>query len=522
MPKIVDPDLLRDGTEIRIHTSTRKIQLVKTGNLTDDGVTLKCVYSKLKELWKEDPVYIKYPFPMVPITDEQFEIVNGWDWYDDTTRYLIRDGGWALKDASGNSLEEWACIITLGDLTGQAYFQQYPGGPAVNFQLEGPVNQAIKIYGDKDHGNFDYRGYLRLFCRKWGYYYAYADLDMIGVTQMTYQAYRFPLSNAPDPKITHTEEYIDNNPPYVNMSIRWYTVGQSREIGENNYTFHVIIDGAGGTAEQIYEFVQAQLRKNIDIDAGPGIKVGNVTRSLLKFIGDTLYTMYYPDDPAGGVFIDNFSEADINRMVFVDDTNVERTFPYTAVLRVNFGDNLKNDPDARYWVFFTDVPSGSYGSGDAILVNTTKKFSTATRARSNNVAIITTQSPHGLNVGDGITVSGLGGAGYNGQWYVKEVPDPVTIKYDCPGPDEEEVVDTGGVVIKAMSEYVRGRDYALLTFDYDYNNQGGRTPGTDAPVTAVAIGLATAQFVKATGVIQRSVANVVTLIASLERNYANP
>jgi hypothetical protein len=60
------------------------------------------------------------------------------------------------------------------------------------------------------------------------------------------------------------------------------------------------------------------------------------------------------------------------------------------------------------------------------------------------------------------------------------------------------------------------------TFDYDGNTRGGRTAGTDAAITVVAIGLATGQYVKATGTVARSKTNAVSLVAPLERNYANP
>jgi len=62
------------------------------------------------------------------------------------------------------------------------------------------------------------------------------------------------------------------------------------------------------------------------------------------------------------------------------------------------------------------------------------------------------------------------------------------------------------------------------TFDYDGNEQGGRTiaPPGDVNITAVAIGLSTGQFVKATGTIAKSKANSVSLVAPLERNYSNP
>lgn len=35
-----------------------------------------------------------------------------------------------------------------------------------------------------------------------------------------------------------------------------YTSGDTRTIGTSAYTFSIFIDGAQGTAEQIYEFVQ--------------------------------------------------------------------------------------------------------------------------------------------------------------------------------------------------------------------------------------------------------------------------
>ncbi len=73
-----------------------------------------------------------------------------------------------------------------------------------------------------------------------------------------------------------------------------------------------------------------------------------------------------------------------------------------------------------------------------------------------------------------------------------------------------------------MSGNVGGLSSKSLTFAYDTNTQGGRTAGTDATITVVAIGLSTGQYVKATGTIARSAANSVSLVSSLERNYENP
>ena len=63
-----------------------------------------------------------------------------------------------------------------------------------------------------------------------------------------------------------------------------------------------------------------------------------------------------------------------------------------------------------------------------------------------------------------------------------------------------------------------------LTFSYAYDanvQRGTASAAKDAPITIVAIGLGTAQWVSATSTIQRADLTV-SLVAPLERNYANP
>jgi hypothetical protein len=60
-------------------------------------------------------------------------------------------------------------------------------------------------------------------------------------------------------------------------------------------------------------------------------------------------------------------------------------------------------------------------------------------------------------------------------------------------------------------------------FDYDNNTQRGTaSAATDAPVTIVAIGLNTAQYVSTAGTVTRQSTNVFSLVSALERNYSNP
>ena len=61
-----------------------------------------------------------------------------------------------------------------------------------------------------------------------------------------------------------------------------------------------------------------------------------------------------------------------------------------------------------------------------------------------------------------------------------------------------------------------------FTYDYDGNTQrGGASAGVNAPVTIIAIGLDTAQFVITTGTITRSKGINISLVSALERNYLN-
>ena len=87
MAKITDPDLLSQGTEVEFITGSLAIKLNRgqgsmtssTGLSKDAGVSLQTLYSFIKEEWKNDDNLIKFPFPMISITSEQFELINGWN-----------------------------------------------------------------------------------------------------------------------------------------------------------------------------------------------------------------------------------------------------------------------------------------------------------------------------------------------------------------------------------------------------------------------------------------------------------
>lgn len=505
---ITDPDLLNSGVEVTIDPVASTIKLNLAGNLSADGVTGQALFSFLKDLWKADAELIKYKFPMLAITPEQFEFGNNgskfsnWKLFDDASRKLVRTAGWKEYDSTGSTLREYAGIISLGVLgsTDQTYFQQANGSAPVNSTYLGALNEAVQIYGNAVNGNVNFRSHFKLFVREQGKVYAASDLSAIGVTTMTYQVYRFPLANSPDSKITATDIQIDANgdgtadvAPYslmgitylegigftayanatvypaksvvssagrwfytaaggtsngatvaLDSSVTWTPYTGEKQIGATYYPFNIIVDGAEAVAEKIYEFAQWSLRQTVDIDEGAAVVTGKTADALLEFVGEDLRTM-------AGVFITGLNSNDTNRVKFKEVNGLDgiyRTYPFVAAASLTFNASLTDDPDAKYWVFFKNANGNEIDTEDAIIVND--------------------------NAGTPITGN------------------------------------VGGTPVRAFD------------FDYDGNVQGGRTAGQDAVIVIRAIGLATGAFVEAEYTIVRAVGQNFSLVSPLERNYSNP
>lgn len=663
--------------ELVIDTTNKLLKLTRVGNLTADGVTLKCVHSKLKELWLTNATLTPLDFPINPITDEQYELVNGWNWdkalnpttkititsvtgvsgtstltvstsnfntanvfegakitgnvflganvtvadivsnteittstahtgnvfgtltfYTDCdyTYNLVRTAGWAVKATTASvSTEEWLGVISLGGMgeqgltlnlnttatitnsnvitvsstTGvvegslvhasnlpfgarvvavdgptqfrvskvisslasganvtvkssqQPYYQigTATTGPTDTIQ-PGPVNQPVQVYDSATGLDLRSSTVARMFLREQGWTFDVTTAQDIGVTSLTYQTYRFSLTNTTDIlKITHTDAEISSTgitataSPWSNMSITWYATPQPRIIGGSTYYFNVIIDAdttqtnltdfGNATAEQVYEFVQWTLRRGlgIDIDSSASTsKVGKTTRELLRWIGETMYTIYDTSD--GGVYIDHFKKEDINRIVFSDNT--DRQFPYVSFGTINFvGDILADEEDAVYRLFYKQInqdnESKSYGNTNAVLV---QSFSSD-------------PSYDGTLEVKGNLMGGL---------------STVNFDYDWDSNDQLAWAPNTDYKVGDQYNYHAGTTrYYQVTADYTSGSTYAVAPGVDGAntveipgprVVLVAIGLTNGQWYKIESNIAKSNNNVITAVPLKELNYA--
>lgn len=374
MPIVSNPDLLVDITDVVIDTATKTIE-IKTGSaITNEGATGgvsgQALYSFLKDRWKASSTYIKYLFPLEAITPESFEFINGWLPKNDATRKLIRNAGWSEKSAGGALLSSYMGVVSLGTLgaTDQPYYQ-FGSSASTAFTYQGPINEAVKIYGDAANGNFDYRAAttLKLFCREQGKKYAASNNAAIGANVLSNITYRFPLSNETDLKISESDLNISTNSPYTGITVEYFGANQMFDIDGDTVTepYRILITDATGSAttKQIYEKIQYLLRQNSDIDAGAGSVIGKTADSLLSFVGDTLVG-------SPGVRIIGLNTNYINSVDFYDYNNIVRRYPFVAAGTINFNPNLVNDGAAIYRVFFVSLPGAGndFGEAGAVLV----------------------------------------------------------------------------------------------------------------------------------------------------------
>lgn len=562
--------ILGDDTEeknVYFDTTNLLVSFINSfGSITvmsNDGVLGQAFYSFCKEEWKNDNDLIKFKFPMTAITPEQFEF-NEWKPVDEVestivttpasnTRSLIRTAGWDEVDVNGFIESQYFCWITLGNIDaadnaynfwdsatvagdiGTAVFDQatneavnsiaridLSGAGVVAFvnatdvisrttgswitdgvlvgdsvfvqNAEDPANDgphivtavvaleltcAASTFTENtddttaliaiDHRTQTFTCRIRIFAKT----HDQSSTVDIGVTSLTNQAYRFPLQEAADPVVVTlgiTEAQANGSiTPYDDMSITRFAVAESRDgfnLGDTKL-FGTIVDGdvsipqedGGGiaSAEEIYAHVQAQLGGTTDIDAGAGTLVGQLADPLLA-IASTGNTLS--------------SLLQINSGLAGGDGVYVDTFSSADKNRVQFQDNSDVTQDFPLTVVITlNYSQTLVDDVDAIF----KMFFT--------------NDDTGDNSGRDFGTIGA-----------------IIVQDDT-------LADISGTVPTLTANF----NYA-----YSANVQrGGGSGGTDAPVTIVAIGLGTAQYVLATGSITNT-GLTASLVAALERNFSNP
>ena len=271
-------------------------------------------------------------------------------------------------------------------------------------------------------------------------------------------------------------------------------------------------------------------RLNSDIDAGAGTHLGVLTDLLAEFIGDKLFTLPVVNSEGGGtgVFLANVATADTNNMEMIDNTGTYYEYLFVSTGDMVFNNNIQNDTNAIYRMFFLYTERHSIAD---LAISSASGDSASLDSSGGNFP--------SLAQNDYLYISGAVNEENNGIWKVTDVT-PSSSQMDADkvdgieptdetsfaailgenpyaSPSAELVDDNGGTDISGL---VSSNPTVSFDFDYDGNVQLSRTAGEDAYVVVVSIGHDTAQYVAATGVIERKTGNNISLVAALERNYS--
>lgn len=134
----------------------------------------------------------------------------------------------------------------------------------------------------------------------------------------------------------------------------------TRDISGDLYPFHWRLFGNDSTLSNHYQFIQRELRRTTDIDEGPEFSRGDITDRLMSFAT--------PTGKGLDLFIDDLDSNDINNATFQDASGEDRNFDFVAAGSIVFNDNLQNDTQAVYEMFFLTTPQGDFGTPQAITV----------------------------------------------------------------------------------------------------------------------------------------------------------
>ena len=313
--------------------------------------------------------------------------------------------------------------------------------------------------------------------------------------------------------------------------------GGEREVESGIYSaYNIIIDGnntitdntspytnaSGSSKETVYRWAQWALRQSTFIDTGAS-QNGNIADSFVEFVGSTLETL-------DSVFVDDLLSSDANNIVFNDWEGNPHTYPLTVTVTINFNSNLTGDPDAIFYAYYTDpvndITGGDGDAGGGVVTDTSQNYPAGGLVNLYGIVTGTTGGTNdgtyqvSANTATTVTFTGLTTSSESG-----------TINVEFFG---NEFGTTGAtqVVISGGSQNVgadltppnnvatAGASYGFQ-YDYDGDTTAGRTVSTDVNITVVAIGLSTGQYVSASGNITTS-GGTISLVAPLERNYANP
>jgi len=368
----------------------------------DDGIKFEAMYAFERQERRLDETLRQYDFFFAGTFKfgGAYELVNGRK-FDDADgsatsntvddRFKIRSSGWIEKNAAGAIGRIYYGTKSLGVIEAASlpYYQLSAGGAPVLFDKDGPIDEAIQVFGnatvDADTTTFDTRTYLSNKVRTFGNNYDEKILADSGVTEMGGYSTGFAIGESvhlTSGNYTIADVYDTPIAPWSTMTLEELDVAQT-ETGFNeadgDFTW-VVNNPASANLDQIVAYLDAVAQTDDDINA----HVSNTTN------GQRVGT-WYSYNATGqivtnapfasqGLFLESVPTADQQRVVFNDDADGLKTYPFNVAVSVATGPNATADVLSWYHAFFLDGPStNDFNTAGALTV----EDNTATEVKGN-------------------------------------------------------------------------------------------------------------------------------------------
>lgn len=394
-----DGNIFFDTTNGRVEIITREeLAQVDLGSgnednpLTEDlGIKFEALYAFERQERRVDETLRRFDFFFAGTFKfgGAYEIVNNRK-FDDADgsntsltvddRYKIRGSGWIERDASGAIGRIFYGAVSLGNIEAatQPYYQLSDGGAPVDFDKDGPIDEAIQVFGDNavdsNTTTFDTRTFLSLKARTYGNNYDEKQLGDSGVTEMGGYSTGFALAESVH-LTTGTYALADvyggaQIAPWTSMTLEKLATAQTESDfneADGDFTW-VLNNDANGSLYECVAFLDALAQTDDDIDSGSET-VTNGKRVGVWYSYNAQGQIVTNSPFSGeGLFIENIPVADEQLVVFTDDAGDIKTRPFQVSVQVSVGANAVADPLAWYHAFFLDVGANDFNTINAITV----------------------------------------------------------------------------------------------------------------------------------------------------------
>lgn len=355
-----------------------------------DGVKMEALYAFEREQRRLDETLRQYD----PFFEGSFKfagaynLINGRK-FDDADgsntsltvddRFKVRGSGWRELDASGQIGRIYFGDRSLGNIESgsQPFYQLALHGATTDYDKPGPIDEAVQVYGDNavdaNTTTFDTRTYHALSVRTYGQNYDRKTLTDSGVSEMDGYSVGFALAESPH-LTTNTSSHpfadVWSTPAgvWVGMTLEELDTAQT-ETGFNevdgDFTW-VLNNPSGADLNECLAYLDAIATVDGDINA-------HASNSTNGKEVDTWYTYntagkILPRVGTGaageGLFIEGLVGADKQRVIFTDDADATKTYPFFVTNIVTVGANAVADLNAWFHGFFRDGADNTPGGGD--------------------------------------------------------------------------------------------------------------------------------------------------------------